>query len=326
MAKFFPFIVEKSSPTYIFQAIISRSKGINTLLVGSIFHLIMERGIDEIRTVTKTLPDSMGIAQIYDELMTQYPAFRISEKTYGIFQEMSRYLKIEGFNNFVGEELNEYSHKDIMLFLLVLTLVKKEDLYTELNLKPFITDAYIDASNQLKIFNLFYDSSPHYLFDSKEDLRGYFNFYGIATGYREKIYPVKAVLVDSTSKDTWESNMFLAKYTSSGDKPSDGYSDEKYGEQTYSEEEYSKAKAYAEEAKAEFDKVTKEYYEQTRSKEELKNEYEGQWNPDSDPDPKKGAQNPDRKNVTPKPSQKNPSTDPRSTLPKRRVPPANWEM
>ena len=129
MAKFLTFVVEKSTPLYIYQTLIQRSKGMNNLLVTSIFYLVVDKGIDSVRKTAEDMPD-MALSKIYEELLTKHPNNRISNDFFQKMQGIGYLVKQHCWGG-IPEELQEYDLEDIMSFMLVMALIG--------NLKDFTT-------------------------------------------------------------------------------------------------------------------------------------------------------------------------------------------
>lgn len=190
MAKFLPFVVEKSTPLYIYQTLISRSKGMNNLLIASIFYLVVDKGITNVRKVADGLPE-MPITGLYKELLNQYPNNTISNEFYQKMQSISSLVKEHSWHK-IPEELKEYTLTDTMTFLLVMTLLEKTEEYTDLPLGDLYTDKAKASENELQLTDLFSNSGPVKNFTSKEALAAYIHFFSLIE-YGDTP-PVKAVL------------------------------------------------------------------------------------------------------------------------------------
>lgn len=318
MAKFFPFIVEKSTPTYIYQAILSRSKGINNVLITSVFWLILAKGITSVRDHAKTLPDTMSMSEIYEELLNAFPNYRVSTDSFRIFQEIGPYLKVLNKDNeFVFEELNVYEIEDIMCFLMVVSLSGVASKYTNLPFEILHTEDYSDEVKKYKLFsNKNGIVTTH--FSSYGDMRGYFHLYGpLFSNTKYRVTPVTPVLGKTTSSD-YEVPVVIPPRPGNSDSSDSGYSKE-YSDDQYAD--FNEAR-YADTYKKQFEKMwkqwlkdnntentnpedlpskkeklRKEFYE-SRSKVDFDTNHKAEWTQkpyEYTPDPKKDAPHPDKK-------------------------------
>lgn len=192
MAKFLPFVVDKSTPEYIFQSLITRSKGVNSLLVSSIFNLILSFGISKIRQEAKDLPDDLPLSKVYEELIIRHTSYQISNDLYQKFQSIAEY--IESYHKQeLNDELKEYDIEDIMIFLMVMYLQSKEDQYISISLQPMGNGDYEKITTELSKFGLFSNDGEERMFQSKEDLRSYIIYYGLLNPGQDT-RPIKALL------------------------------------------------------------------------------------------------------------------------------------
>ena len=110
--KFLPFVVENSTPLHMFKTLMSRSKGMNQVLIASTFHLILKENIKRLREQVKELPE-MPLEKLYEELLIQYPAYRVQDEVLASFQNIFPFFPACDYWN---TELKNYSATDAMLF------------------------------------------------------------------------------------------------------------------------------------------------------------------------------------------------------------------
>jgi len=123
MNKFFPFITKKSSYIHIYDYLISRSKGVSTEITLSLFYIILNFGIDEIRNYAKSLP-SKSTNDLYESVINKYHPERISFDLITIFTELAP-LVIETHSTTWHEELDKFTPSEIMQFFLILSMLDK---------------------------------------------------------------------------------------------------------------------------------------------------------------------------------------------------------
>lgn len=171
MAKFLPFVVEKSTPIHIFQTLITRSKGMNEVLVASMLYLVVEKGIKQVRETASKIPD-MDLDNLYETLLTQYPHYRITNEQFSKIQSVAEHFHM-WYPGKISAELTEYNLSDRMSFLLVMSLTGKLKEYTSLRFDLLYTDAADEILNNLIDLDLFSSDGHDYFFKSKEDLKAF---------------------------------------------------------------------------------------------------------------------------------------------------------
>lgn len=170
--KFLPFIVEKSTPPHIYQTLLSRSKGMNTALITSVFYLVLHKGIKEIRTHVKTLPD-MQLEALYEELLNHWQEARIPEEDLQIFLGLSNYITSDETDKW-DEALSEFSHNDIMAFFLVVCKCGISDNFTDLDFHNiFLQGTREGALNDIGKHKLFSDKASKMMFENPFELKCY---------------------------------------------------------------------------------------------------------------------------------------------------------
>lgn len=192
MAKFLPFIVEKSTPENVYQTILSRSKGLNNLLVASILFLVLDKGITKVRKTASTYPDTLPLGKLYEELLTVYPGYSISNENFQIVHAIGKYIEEYAWDR-IPDSLKEYELTDIMSFLLVMVYINKLSEYTSLSFKHLFDGKREEAVNDLVPHKLFSSECIPRLFSSSDDLAAYIHFHVLVFSEWE-VRPVKAIL------------------------------------------------------------------------------------------------------------------------------------
>ena len=193
MAKFLPFVVEKSTPLHIYQTLITRSKGINNVLIASIFYLVISKGISSIRSSIEDLPE-MPTSSLYETLIDMYPDFRISNEIYSILQSIKPLVSEFAFDSF-HDDLKEYEITDILNFILVMYMIKGEVTnYTSLPFEKMFTEDLDAHEKDLTNKQLFSSSAElSRVFFSKDELKAYVHFFSVIKDSGQ-MDPVRAVL------------------------------------------------------------------------------------------------------------------------------------
>jgi hypothetical protein len=113
--KFLPFIVENSTPISIFKTLMSRSKGMNNVTLASVFSLVLDKPIAELRHYVKELPD-MALEKIYEALIEKYPSARIDAYQIKWFHSLME-LVTGNYEEFFHEDLKQFPIKDLAIFI-----------------------------------------------------------------------------------------------------------------------------------------------------------------------------------------------------------------
>ena len=168
--KFLPFIVEKSTPINIYQTLLSRSKGMNTLVVIAVFQLVLQKGIIELRNKVKAL-DEMPLEAMYEELLNMYPESRIKDKELQLFLAFGNHLPDEA-SKYWAEELNEFSRNDILAFFLVLAKTGKLADTTDIAFDDILNQEEVIMGN-IQNYVKFSDTGVLKQFENEIDLKAY---------------------------------------------------------------------------------------------------------------------------------------------------------
>ena len=130
--KFLPFIVDSSTPKHIYKTLLSRSKGMNNVLIASVFNLTLNVNIKSLRDHVKALPD-MPLEGLYEELLQKYGQYRIDEECLAYFRNLAEYVTAGQVEPWT-EELQEFTPKDAMAFFCVVSIKgDKENTYSKFN-------------------------------------------------------------------------------------------------------------------------------------------------------------------------------------------------
>lgn len=191
MAKFLPFIVEKSTPENVYQTILSRSKGLNNLLVASILFLVLDKGITTVRKTATALPE-MPLGKLYEELLNVYPGHNIPNEDFQLIQAVGIYVKKHAWEG-LPETLKEYELSDLMSFLLVMHYIGKLIDYTVLPFENLFNGKREEVANNITPHRLFSNTGTPVQFFSIDELAAYIHFH-VLICYEEGYPPVRAVL------------------------------------------------------------------------------------------------------------------------------------
>lgn len=197
MAKILPFVVEKSTPMHIFQTLVQRGKGLNHVLMASVFYAILSEGIAKIRDITLTIPEGTSTNEIYQAILTKLPKYSVSSDSF--FNRLKNVIQnIDNTHpHLLPEELKEYDTIDKTIFLAGVTLADIDKDYTNLDLMRIADIEPIEHA----LNNLPQGEHPMFsstaelvtVFNSKAELIDYIITYLVILPYTPYV-PVKAIL------------------------------------------------------------------------------------------------------------------------------------
>ena len=78
---FLPFITEKSSDLSVFKAIVQRTKGLSVSNAATLFSLILNKGITEVRVKLDKYPEELTASQKISELLSQHSEYAIPKSS-----------------------------------------------------------------------------------------------------------------------------------------------------------------------------------------------------------------------------------------------------
>jgi hypothetical protein len=169
--KFLPFIVESSTPVNIFNTIMSRSKGMNTVLVTSIFNVVLNSDIKTLRGMAKELPE-MPLEKLYEELVARHPHYAVDDQMLKIFSGLTKYISKDAVKSW-SEKLHEFGVNDIMLFMLPMSdnhAALGE--YTDMPFNKIVED-YDEIMNNVQEYVRFDDTGERMTFKTESDMKSY---------------------------------------------------------------------------------------------------------------------------------------------------------
>jgi hypothetical protein len=199
MAKFLPFVVEKSTPLHTFQTIVSRSKGMNQIAIASIFWLIMDKGISYVRQIATELPE-MPLDKLYDQIINACPTYLIPNADFKAFGSMGKFIDKYAKDK-ISAELHEYEMSDIMSFLLAMHYMKKLPDYTSLRLEDLLNGKAFAAEIELDKYKLFSNEGAICYFKNREQISAYIQFHAVIFNDKEHKQVRAAISFDETHYD-----------------------------------------------------------------------------------------------------------------------------
>ena len=178
--KFLPFVVETSTPLHMFKTLMSRSKGMNQVLVASTFHMILKQNITKLRTHVNELPE-MPLATLNEELLIKYPMYRVKDEVLITYQTIYQYFPEASEKRFWIDDLKDYSPNDIMLFFCSMAYARLAiDDYTDFPYGNIMNGKESDnILDHIQDYIMFSDQGELIEFDNAIELRCFILYHGL---------------------------------------------------------------------------------------------------------------------------------------------------
>jgi hypothetical protein len=198
--KFLPFIVEKSTPEHIYNTLLQRSKGMNINLVTSIFYMVLEKGVVELREYVKTMPEGISVTHMYEEMVGKFAHYQIMDEDLQKFTDLAPLLGTHDWAAVDPELTKQFESKDILAFLYVMGKLGKLEEYTTLNFGRYLSDAS-DVLTNLPQFITFSDNGKPYEFYSAAELKTFILYHSLLKTEKEDPVPVVRVVIKEKKDD-----------------------------------------------------------------------------------------------------------------------------
>lgn len=201
--KFLPFIVEKSTPEHIYQTLLSRSKGMNMNLVTSIFYMVVDKGVAELRDFVKTLPDGISVTQMYEEMVGKYAHYQIMDEDLNLFVDLAPILGSHDWHEIHSDATKGLESKDILAFLFVMQKIGKIKDYTTLDFERYFDPAKrSDVLANLGEYVTFSDNGQPREFANHSELKTFILYHALLKSEGEDdLPPTKVVFIKGEDDD-----------------------------------------------------------------------------------------------------------------------------
>lgn len=176
--KFLPFIVEKSPLHSIYQTMLSRSKGVHTLTLLSVFSIVGDHGIKTVREFVDLQTEEMSTDILYQKISNHFK-HGINSEDYEAFLLLQNSMTLgqltEGDKRF-----NEYGFSDILGFIYVLSTLKKTYDYFSVDYRIYL-EQHSTALENLKQYITLVDKYPdiQVSVSNMEELKSHILFYSL---------------------------------------------------------------------------------------------------------------------------------------------------
>lgn len=176
--KFLPFIVEKSPLHSIYQTMLTRSKGVNTLTFLGVFASIGEYGIKSVREYVDSQPDNTDTNTLYQSV-SNYFKHGVDQEDYDAFLLLVEVMKLEDLKN-ANPKFNEFGYADIIGFIYVTALLERSSEYFTYDYNLYLS-SHRDVLNDFRKYIVIDDENPDFIVPvkSESDLLAKVLFYSL---------------------------------------------------------------------------------------------------------------------------------------------------
>jgi hypothetical protein len=155
--KFLPFIVEKSPLHSIYQTMLSRSKGVNSLIFLDVFHAVGKHGIKAVREYVNSQSEKMDTKNLYQAISNHFGE-NVKSDDLEAFNLLEHSMSLQQLTQ-DEDKYNGYSYSDILGFILVLCLLRKNSEYFKTNYEIYLRN-YATAKQNIKGFMNLVEVNP----------------------------------------------------------------------------------------------------------------------------------------------------------------------
>jgi len=134
--KFLPFIVEKSPPHSIYQTMLTRSKGINTIIFLDVFLAVGKHGIKKVREFVNSKSEKMDTSALYQAISNHFGG-GVDYADYKAFNLLQYSMTIKELTE-EDTKFNEYGYSDILGFIFVLAILGKSSEYFKIDYENYL--------------------------------------------------------------------------------------------------------------------------------------------------------------------------------------------
>ena len=202
--KFLPFIVEKSPLHSIYQTMLSRSKGINTITFLNVFLAVGKHGIKKVREFVYSRSEKMDTNDLYQAISNCF-GDGFNAEDYKAFNLLKYSMSLEELTE-KDTKFNEYGYSDILGFIFVVAILGKSSEYFNNDYENYLKN-YPHVMENLKKFMTFDEEDPGVVIDveTKDELVSKIFYHSLISHDPSYTYKIRKVVSTKTKTPPWES-------------------------------------------------------------------------------------------------------------------------
>jgi hypothetical protein len=202
--KFLPFIVEKSPLHSIYQTMLSRSKGVNSLIFLNVFHAVGKHGIKAVREYVNSQSEKMDTNSLYQAIANHFDE-SVFSADYSAFMLLEHSMTVQQLTE-NSDKYSGYSYQDILGFIFVISLLQKNSEYFKIDYELYLSN-YSIAKQNIKLFMNLVEVNPdiEILVESEDQLISKVLYYSLINYNPDNTYKftkaVSSKAADDEEKD-----------------------------------------------------------------------------------------------------------------------------
>lgn len=202
--KFLPFIVEKSPLHSIYQTMLTRSKGINTITFLNVFLAVGKHGIKKVREFVYSKSEKMDTNDLYQAIFNHF-GDGIDTEDYKAFNLLEYSMTIKELTE-EDTKFNEYGYSDILGFIFVVAILGKSSEYFKIDYENYLEN-YPHVIENLKKFMTFDEENPGVVIDveTKDELVSKILYYSLISYDPSYKYEIRKVVSEKEGRPSWKS-------------------------------------------------------------------------------------------------------------------------
>jgi len=200
--KFLPFIVEKSPLHSIYQTMLSRSKGINTITFLNVFLAVGRHGIKKVREFVYSKSEKMDTNDLY-QAISNYFDDGVDAEDYKAFNLLKYSMSLEELTE-EDTKFNEYGYSDILGFIFVVAILGKSSEYFNNDYENYLKN-YPHVMENLKKFMTFDEEDPGVVIDvkTKDELVSKIFYHSLISHDSSYTYKIRKVVSKKEETPTY---------------------------------------------------------------------------------------------------------------------------
>ena len=205
--KFLPFIVEKSPLHSIYQTMLTRSKGINTITFLNVFLAVGRQGIKKVREFVNSKSEKMDTNDLYQAISNCF-GDGVDAEDYKAFNLLKYSMSLEELTE-EDTKFNEYGYSDILGFIFVVAILGKSSEYFNNDYENYLKN-YPHVMENLKKFMTFDEEDPGVVIDveTKDELVSKIFYHSLISHDPSYTYKIRKVVSKKEGMPAWDNETY----------------------------------------------------------------------------------------------------------------------
>jgi hypothetical protein len=150
--------------------------------------MVVEKGVNELRSFVKTLPDSISVAQMYEEMVGKYSQYKILDEDLNKFVHIAPYMSSQNWASISEEASQDLESKDIMAFLYVMFKTGQLSEYTDIDFPGYMEKSE-DVLSNIPAYICLADNGEVRTFKNDEDVKSWLLYNALLRHEDEETLP-----------------------------------------------------------------------------------------------------------------------------------------